>query len=274
MHSELYKRKYAIKRFGQNFLKDKYIIKKIISFINPKINDLLVEIGPGLGALTYPISYYVDHLYAIELDKKLFLYLKENINFNKKITIFNTDVMNFNFLDLKKNKNQKIRIFGNLPYNISTQIIFYLFKYHYYINDMYFMFQKEVADRLVAIPGSKNYGRLSVMSQYYYDIKKLLHVPSESFIPKPKVKSTFVKLLPRKKNLYKINIFILDIILKEAFSKRRKIISNSLKNIFSCNILDKLLISNTLRAENISKEQFYQLAYFYENKMKYDKVNL
>lgn len=266
-HSYKNKKYYVRKRFGQNFLKDKLIIKKIVSFINPQFNDLIVEIGPGLGSLTYPISYYVSNLNAIEIDKDLFLYLKKKY-INNKITFFNQNVMKFNFFNLTKNKNQKLRIFGNLPYNISTNLIFYLFQYSDYISDMFFMFQKEVANRLIANPGNKSYGRLSVMSQYYYDIKCLLTVSPESFIPKPKVNSVFLKISPKKNFLYKINTFFLDKILKEAFSKRRKIISNSLKNIFSYEKLDYLLINPILRAEDISQEQFYKLAYFYEKENK------
>lgn len=251
------------KRLGQNFLQDEFVIKKIISFINPKFNDCLIEIGPGFGALTYPISFYVKKLNAIEIDKKLFIFLKKKF-LHKKVFLFNKDVMKFDFFNLIKNKNKKIRIFGNLPYSISTQLIFYLIKYNHYISDMYFMFQKEVANRLIAKPGNKSYGRLSIISQYFYDIKILYTVEAKSFKPKPKVDSIFLQFLPKKIFIYNIKISTLDIILKKSFEKRRKTLKNNLKNFISCETLDDLSINYKLRAEKISKEQFYKLAFFYE----------
>ncbi|MFM8491624.1 MAG: 16S rRNA (adenine(1518)-N(6)/adenine(1519)-N(6))-dimethyltransferase RsmA, partial [Candidatus Methylopumilus sp.] len=166
----------AKKKFGQNFLKDAAIIHGIIQSINPLTSDLLIEIGPGLGALTKPLLEKTNRLLAIELDRDIVGWI-ENEYSKKNITVFNEDVLNFNFNQF----DQKIRIVGNLPYNISTPILFKCIDNILIIKDLHFMLQKEVVDRMIAIPSSPEYGRLSVMLQYYFAMEHLLDVPKESF---------------------------------------------------------------------------------------------
>ena len=181
----------AKKKFGQNFLKDSSIIHAIIQSIQPLQDDLLVEIGPGLGALTKPLLEKTKHLFAIELDRDIVNWMQNQYSKNN-ITIFNEDVLNFNFNQFDK----KIRIVGNLPYNISTPILFKCIEDIKIIADLHFMLQKEVVDRMIAAPSSPEYGRLSVMLQYYFAMEHLVHVPKESFDPEPKVESSFVRLIP------------------------------------------------------------------------------
>lgn len=266
-------KKYFIKKkLSQIFLKDINIIESIINTIQPQKKDLLVEIGPGFGALTNKIIKYIDIMHAIELDKNLFLYLKNNSLLIKKVIFYNQDVMKFNFFNLK-NKKKKLRIFGNLPYNISTKILFYLSKFSNIITDMHFMFQKEVANRLVAQPNCKNYGRLSVMAQYFYNIYPIFNISSKYFLPQPKVDSTLLKVTPKKNFSYQINYIILNEILKKSFNKRRKMLRNSLKEIFSCDFLNRLLIDGQLRAENISVEQYCKMTFLYEKEKNNSKKN-
>lgn len=250
------------KKLGQHFLKNKMIIKNIINTINPQYKDCLVEIGPGLGALTWPISKYINKkVITIELDKNMVDFLKKNKLFYSKIDMYNCDVMTFNFTKLAKKK--KLRIFGNIPYNISTQLIFYLFKFNKCIKDIHFTFQKQVADRLTAEPGNKKYGRLSIMAQYYYNISQIFEINNEHFFPVPKVQSILVKMIPYEKKIEKYYIKTLHKIVKEAFSKRRKILSNSLKKLFSYEVLKNLSIDK-LRAENVTIEKYNELVSYYK----------
>ncbi|HLX52308.1 MAG TPA: 16S rRNA (adenine(1518)-N(6)/adenine(1519)-N(6))-dimethyltransferase RsmA, partial [Aquella sp.] len=179
----------AKKRFGQNFLHDEYIIHEIIKTINPKPTDLMVEIGPGLGALTVPLLARVDKLEVIEIDWDIISFLQKN--FADKIHIHNTDALKF---DYSFNGNL-IRVVGNLPYNISTPLLFHLAKFKN-IQDMHFMLQKEVVERICAKPGNKDYGRLSVMLQYKFVCNKMLDVAATCFKPQPKVESAIVRLKP------------------------------------------------------------------------------
>ncbi|MXP56478.1 16S rRNA (adenine(1518)-N(6)/adenine(1519)-N(6))-dimethyltransferase RsmA [Pantoea sp. Mhis] len=252
---------YSRKRFGQHFLKNNDIIDNIISFIQPQKKEIMVEIGPGLGALTKPISKFLDILTVIEIDRNLVKILKNHNFLEKNIIIYQEDAMNFDFFKIIKDKNQKLRIFGNLPYNISTALIFYLFQYVKVIEDMHFMLQKEVVDRLIAIPGTKNYGCLSVMSQYFCKTIPLLDVPPSAFIPRPKVNSVLVRQVPFTESRYPLtDVSLLKYITTIAFSQRRKTLNNSLKHLFTTNILDLLNINPSLRAENITLSQYCQLA--------------
>ncbi|WP_422667095.1 16S rRNA (adenine(1518)-N(6)/adenine(1519)-N(6))-dimethyltransferase RsmA [Buchnera aphidicola] len=266
MKKNIYQKHIPLKKFGQNFLIDKIIINNIIQWINPKNSEVLVEIGPGLAALTEPICNMVDSLIIIEIDSNL-LELLKNKNFFSKLIIFNKNALTFDYLKLFHNQ-KLIRIFGNLPYNISVSLIIYLFKKIYIIKDMHFMIQKEVADRLIATPGNKSYGRLSILAQYYCHIKIIFNVLPESFFPIPKVYSVFVQLIPRKKYpIYVYDINILSYITNIAFQKRRKILRHSLSSLFSVDKLITLGIDPTLRAENISVLQYCKLAnYLFNNK--------
>ena len=246
----------AKKKFGQNFLKDAAIIHSIIQSINPLLNDLLIEIGPGLGALTKPLLEKTNRLLAIELDRDIVSWM-ENEYSKKNITIFNEDVLNFNFNQF----DQKIRIVGNLPYNISTPILFKCIDNILNIKDLHFMLQKEVVDRMIAIPSSPEYGRLSVMLQYYFAMEHLVDVPKESFEPEPKVESSFVRLIPYEQYPFIANnIEQFARIVKEAFSQRRKTIRNTLKSFISENDFEKIGINPRLRAENLSVSDFVKIS--------------
>ena len=246
----------AKKKFGQNFLKDSSIIHAIIQSIQPLQDDLLVEIGPGLGALTKPLLEKTKHLFAIELDRDIVNWMQNQYSKNN-ITIFNEDVLNFNFHQFDK----KIRIVGNLPYNISTPILFKCIEDIKIIADLHFMLQKEVVDRMIAAPSSSEYGRLSVMLQYYFAMEHLVHVPKESFDPEPKVESSFVRLIPYDNYPFVANnIDQFGKIVKEAFSQRRKTIRNTLKNFMNANDFENIDINPQLRAENLSVSDFVKIS--------------
>lgn len=261
MNNRVHQGHFARKRFGQNFLHDDYIIESIVAAIQPKADQALVEIGPGLAALTVPVSKYVDHLTVVEIDRDLASRLIDNPLLNNKLTVIEQDALTFDFNELKQQLGKPLRVFGNLPYNISTPLMFHLFEYANIITDMHFMLQKEVVTRLVAAPNSKDYGRLSVMAQYFCQIIPVLEVPPTSFKPAPKVDSAVVKLIPYKEKPYQLNdVKILSRVTTEAFNQRRKTIRNSLSNMFTVEQLIELNIDPNLRAENITVQQYCQLA--------------
>lgn len=261
MNNRVHQGHYARKRFGQNFLNDQYIIDSIVAAIHPQRSEALVEIGPGLGALTEPVGEHLDALTVIELDRDLAARLQTHPFLGPKLTIFQQDAMTFDFASLAQERGQSLRVFGNLPYNISTPLMFHLFSYTGAIKDMHFMLQKEVVNRLVAGPGSKAYGRLTVMAQYYCQVIPVLEVPPESFTPPPKVDSAVVRLVPWQQLPYPVSdVRMLSRITTEAFGKRRKTLRNSLGHLFSAEALDEMGIDATLRAENISVAQYCQLA--------------
>lgn len=261
MNNRVHQGHFARKRFGQNFLHDDYIIESIVAAIQPKADQALVEIGPGLAALTVPVSKYVDHLTVVEIDRDLARRLIDNPLLNNKLTVIEQDALTFDFNELKQQLGKPLRVFGNLPYNISTPLMFHLFEYANIITDMHFMLQKEVVTRLVAAPNSKDYGRLSVMAQYFCQMIPVLEVPPTSFKPAPKVDSAVVKLIPYKEKPYQVNdVKILSRVTTEAFNQRRKTIRNSLSNMFTVEQLVELNIDPNLRAENITVQQYCQLA--------------
>ncbi|QJC34057.1 16S rRNA (adenine(1518)-N(6)/adenine(1519)-N(6))-dimethyltransferase RsmA [Enterobacteriaceae endosymbiont of Donacia cinerea] len=254
------------KKYGQHILTNKKIIKKIISFINPKYYQIMVEIGPGLGALTIPIIKYNKNLSIIEIDKKFVNILKKNkILINANINIILNNILNFNFFIFTKKYKKRIRIFGSLPYNISIEVIFYLFKHLKNIKDMHFIMQKEVVNRLTAYPGRKNYGCLSIIAQLFCKIRSLIEIKASNFFPQPKIISNMVYMRPYINNPYNLNnIFFLKKIIKQAFSMRRKILRNSLVNLFSIEELNYLGIDYKIRAENVSISEYCQLANWLE----------
>ena len=182
----------ARKRFGQNFLQDPQIVADIVGAVNPPRDGQVVEIGPGLGALTVPLMARVDHLHVVEIDRDLIARLKKQYP-KDKLTIHEGDALEFDFGQLGPN----LQIVGNLPYNISTPLLFHLASFAPMVRDMHFMLQKEVVERMVALPGESEYSRLSVMLQYRFYMDWLLDVPPESFDPAPKVDSAVVRLIPR-----------------------------------------------------------------------------
>jgi 16S rRNA (adenine1518-N6/adenine1519-N6)-dimethyltransferase len=250
----------ARKRFGQNFLHDDYIIDQIVTVIGPQKNQHMVEIGPGLGALTEPVCELIDALTVIELDRDLAARLRTHPFIASKLTIIEADALKYDFSQLLSD-NKPLRIFGNLPYNISTPLMFHLFSFANKVQDMHFMLQKEVVNRLAASPGNKSYGRLSVMAQYHCQIIPVLQVPPSAFNPPPKVDSAVVRLVPhQQKPVSLLNEDTLHTVCAQAFNQRRKTIRNSLKESLNEQQLIDLDINPELRAENLSLEQYAKIA--------------
>jgi 16S rRNA (adenine1518-N6/adenine1519-N6)-dimethyltransferase len=246
----------ARKRFGQNFLQDAHIISRIIDAIAPKANDNLIEIGPGLGALTDLLLQRLEQLTVIEIDRDLIAKLKErNL---KQLTIIEKDVLTVDFASLDK---QHLRIIGNLPYNISTPLLFHLLRYHHLIDDMFFMLQKELVERITAPVNDKNYGRLSVMLQYYCETDYLFTVPATAFKPVPKVESAIIRLRPKKQRAVTANNEeAFTMIVKSAFAHRRKTINNNLKELISQETFASLGISPQKRAQDLSVADYVSLS--------------
>jgi 16S rRNA (adenine1518-N6/adenine1519-N6)-dimethyltransferase len=211
----------ARKRFGQHFLSDGGIIDAIVDAIHPEAGQAMVEIGPGLAALTQPLVERLGHLTVIELDRDLAVRLR----LHKQLSVVESDVLKVNFTELFK--GQKLRVVGNLPYNISTPILFHLLTHVDVIEDQHFMLQKEVIDRMVASPATSDYGRLSVMLQWRYDMENVLFVPPESFEPPPRVDSAVVRMIPRTTPA-PVDFQLFEKMVQVAFSQRRKLLRHTL----------------------------------------------
>lgn len=211
----------ARKRFGQHFLSDGGIIDAIVDAIQPDPGQAMVEIGPGLAALTQPLVERLGHLTVIELDRDLAVRLR----LHKQLSVVESDVLKVNFTALFK--GQKLRVVGNLPYNISTPILFHLLDHVDIIEDQHFMLQKEVIDRMVAAPSTSDYGRLSVMLQWRYEMENVLFVPPESFEPPPRVDSAVVRMIPRAQPA-PVDFQLLEKMVQVAFSQRRKLLRHTL----------------------------------------------
>lgn len=247
------------KRFGQNFLKDTHVLQKIAREIGLAPSDHVVEIGPGQGALTRYLLNTVPHLDAVELDRDLVVLLRE-IFPSEQLTVHAGDALAFDYRQLFT-ESTPLRIVGNLPYNISTPLLFHLFTYHTIIRDMHFMLQKEVVLRLTAQTGTADYGRLSVMSQYFCDNSYLFTVSPHAFTPAPKVDSAIVRLIPKKTlPLNAAEFAVFSAIVKEAFNYRRKKLTNGLKKFITPELLTTLNISVDARPENISGAEFIRIA--------------
>lgn len=257
----------ARKRFGQNFLHDDYIIDSIVAAIAPQEDDNIVEIGPGLGALTEPVAEKVKRLNVVELDRDLAERLEHHPFLRDKLNITQADAMQFDFGQLAS-EDKQLRVFGNLPYNISTPLMFHLFSFANKIKDMHFMLQKEVVNRLCAGPNSKAYGRLTVMAQYYCKVIPVLEVPPSAFKPAPKVDSAVVRLEPYDVPPFKAkSIKILNQVCSMAFNQRRKTIRNGLRDLLDVEQLQEIGIDITKRAENITVEEYVNIAnYIYDLK--------
>ncbi|GAB6141736.1 16S rRNA (adenine(1518)-N(6)/adenine(1519)-N(6)) -dimethyltransferase RsmA [Methylosoma difficile] len=257
----------ARKRFGQNFLHDHSIIYNIFSSIQASAGEHWVEIGPGLGALTEPLLKQKLNLDVVELDRDLVALLEKKFAAYDNLRIHSADALRFDFAALAA-PGEKLRVIGNLPYNISTPLMFHLLDNAYCIEDMHFMLQKEVVDRICAEPGSKKYGRLSVMMQYYCDTEWLFDVPPESFDPAPQVTSAIVRLVPHKQPPVQIkDVKVLNRVVTEAFMQRRKTLRNALKKLISDEAINELGIDASLRAENITLEEFAKLSSLVEKKL-------
>lgn len=247
------------KRFGQNFLQNTHIIEAILQAIQPQRKDNIIEIGPGLGALTIPLLAKVDQLTAIEIDRDLQEHLQALEQGHNKLTIIGDDALKMDYHKFGAHQ----RIIGNLPYNISTPLIIRLLQYSSCIEDMHFMLQKELVERMAAVPGNKTYGRLSVMVQYTCEAELLFTVPPDAFYPKPKVDSAVIRLTPLKSSPYPKVVFDhFEHLVARAFSMRRKTLANNLKSLITADELQQLGIAPSRRPEQISVEEYAQIAKF------------
>ncbi|MFM2449563.1 MAG: hypothetical protein RIS44_2013 [Pseudomonadota bacterium] len=211
------------KRFGQHFLVDGGVIDAIVQGIEPCPGDALIEIGPGLGALTNPLVRECEHLTVVELDRDLAARLRKRV----ELRVVESDVLKVDFAALAAELSAPLRVVGNLPYNISTPILFHLMDFAHHVRDQHFMLQKEVVDRMVAEPATKDYGRLSVMLQWRYEMETLLEVPPEAFDPPPRVDSAVVRMLVRLTPA-KVDAQLLREVVAVAFSQRRKLVRHTL----------------------------------------------
>jgi 16S rRNA (adenine1518-N6/adenine1519-N6)-dimethyltransferase len=250
----------ARKRFGQNFLHDAQIIDRIVRAITPKEGQQLVEIGPGQGAITAPLLKAGAELTAIEIDRDLAALLRERFVDQPRFHLVEMDVLKFDFATLGA-QPASLRILGNLPYNISTPLLFHLLQYADLIHDMVFMLQLEVVDRLAAGPGSDDYGRLSVMMQYRCSVEKLFKVPPGAFNPQPKVDSAIVRLVPRRPLPHPAtDEALFERVVREAFSQRRKTLRNTLRQLVSPEQFEELGIDATRRAETLELGDYVRIA--------------
>lgn len=250
----------ARKRFGQNFLHDQYVINKIIRAIHPQAHDRLVEIGPGIGAITEPLLEETGRLDVVELDRDLIPILRTKFFNYPDFNIHEGDALKFDFGTIA-GKEQPLRIVGNLPYNISTPLIFHLLSHHQQVQDMHFMLQKEVVDRLASEPGSSDYGRLGIMAQYYCRVEPLFIVGPGSFNPPPKVDSAIVRLVPHQQLPHPVqDIKVLEQVVRSAFGMRRKTLRNTLKTLIDAEHISALGIDPSLRPERITLAEYVRIA--------------
>jgi 16S rRNA (adenine1518-N6/adenine1519-N6)-dimethyltransferase len=250
----------ARKRFGQHFLHDPHVINNILTAINPEPGQPIVEIGPGLGALTCPLLERVEQLDVVELDRDVIPLLKEKCGSAGMLNVHEADALRYDFSQLTS-PGTRLRVVGNLPYNISTPLIFHLLEHAELISDMHFLLQKEVVDRICARPGGGDYGRLSVMVQYRCRTTSLFNVSRGAFNPPPKVESAVVRLVPYETLPWPAkDEGIFARLVNQAFSQRRKTLRKSLKGIAQDKDFELVGIDPGLRPEQLNVEQFVQLA--------------
>lgn len=254
------------KRFGQNFLQDPGIIDQIVHAIHPQADDLMVEIGPGLGALTEHLVDQVGQLAVVELDRDLIPNLRISFATRKNFHIYEGDALKFDYrripsdLCAEQENERKMRIVGNLPYNISTPLLFHLIEYQSQISDMHFMLQKEVVDRMAAGVGDNAYGRLGIMIQYFCRVEPLFLVPPSAFNPPPKVDSAIVRLVPHETPPVTTRCTkSLNRIVTAAFNQRRKTVRNALKSFADDALLEAAGIDPEVRPEQVSLAQYARL---------------
>lgn len=252
----------ARKRFGQNFLHDPGVIERIVRSISPRADDAMVEIGPGLGALTEEILAVNPHLQVVELDRDLIPVLRTKFFNYPDFRIHEADALRFDFSSLVTD-GKPLRIVGNLPYNISTPLIFHLLSQSGVVRDMHFMLQKEVVQRMAAGPGENNYGRLGIMTQYFCKVQPLFEVGPGAFKPAPKVDSAIVRLVPHETLPHPAKDHkTLQVVVRTAFNARRKTLRKALGTLVSAEQLQSLGINDGLRPENLSLADFVAIADF------------
>ena len=246
------------KRFGQNFLTDQSVLHDIISLIAPQADDAMVEIGPGLGAMTRLLLESLSRLHVVELDRDLVTRLAKTFK-PERLTIHQGDALQFDFTQIPVEPGKKLRVVGNLPYNISTPLLFHLTQFAPLVQDQHFMLQKEVVERMVAEPGSKAYGRLSVMLQWRYRMGLLLVVPPTAFEPPPRVESAIVRMIPIEQPLA-CDVAKLELVVTTAFSQRRKVLRNCVSGLFAESDLIDAGVDPQARPETVPLAQFVALA--------------
>lgn len=248
----------ARKRFGQNFLTDKLVLDNIIDAIGPQRGETMVEIGPGLAAMTALLLKSLDHMHVVELDRDLVARLEKAYP-REKLTVHSGDALKFDFGSIPVPEGQRLRVVGNLPYNISSPLLFHLADFAPLVEDQHFMLQKEVVERMVAEPGTKAYSRLSVMLQWRYDMDLLFIVPPTAFDPPPQVDSAIVRMIPKRQKLA-CDADRLEKVVAKAFSQRRKVIRNCVAGMFTEAQLVEAGIDPGARPEAVALEQYVALA--------------
>jgi 16S rRNA (adenine1518-N6/adenine1519-N6)-dimethyltransferase len=246
------------KRFGQNFLTDQSVLYDIMRAIEPKPDDTMVEIGPGLGAMTHLLLESLRQLHVVELDRDLVTRLKKSAD-QARLIVHAGDALQFDFASIAVTPGRKLRVVGNLPYNISSPLLFHLTQIAPQVQDQHFMLQKEVVERMVAEPGGKTYGRLSVMLQWRYHMELLFIVPPTAFDPPPRVESAIVRMIPIARPLACEQASLEQVVLK-AFSQRRKVLRNCVAGMFTENELIDAGVNPQARPETVPLEQFVALA--------------
>lgn len=249
----------ARKRFGQNFLHDRHWIERIVRGIDPKPGDALIEIGPGQAALTREVIAAAGHETAVEIDRDLAQFLREQFP-AEELTLIEADALKLDWCSVLAGR--RLRIIGNLPYNISSPLLFALMKAADRVIDQHFMLQREVVDRMVAEPGSKTYGRLSVMLQYRYVMHKLFDVPPGAFVPPPKVTSSIVRMVPRpKETLEPVDMDVFSQVVAQAFQQRRKTLRNALSALLDEEAIERAGVNPASRAETLDVAAYVRLAH-------------
>lgn len=252
------------KSLGQNFLQDPNIINKIVSSLNIRPDDIVVEIGPGRGALTELILPLALETHLVEFDRDLVEYWQKRRDSNKSLIVHGADILDFDLNQIIKSSSAKIKLIGNLPYNISSPILFHLLPYADHVEHQIVMLQKEVVERMASQPGSKQYGRLSVMLQQRYTIENLFKVPPSAFFPPPKVDSAIARLTPLEKVIHPVDCHDhFAKVVKQAFSMRRKTLRNTLKKLLSAEQIESAGINPSARAETLSVADFSILSNIY-----------
>ena len=248
------------KRFGQNFLRDPDYIRRVVAAVAPRSGDHCVEIGPGDGALTEPLAEAAGRLDCIELDRDLARQLESRFAEWNSVRVHRRDILKFDLAELGENPGG-LRVVGNLPYNISTPVLFRLLKISPLVTDMTFMLQREVVERMAAAPGSRNYGRLSVMLAYHCAVERLFDVPPEAFRPQPKVHSSVVRLRShRPRPLRAADDDGLAAVVRTAFGLRRKTLRNSLKSLAAPEVLERLPVDLGARPEQLGVADYVRIS--------------
>jgi 16S rRNA (adenine1518-N6/adenine1519-N6)-dimethyltransferase len=249
----------ARKRFGQNFLADEQVIQRIIDTIHPVSGELILEIGPGQAAISSLLAETGAELHLLEIDRDLAARLEDRFASAGNVEVHTGDALKADFSKIVDGR--PFRLVGNLPYNISTPLLFHVLRWRSLITDMHFMLQQEVVNRMAASPGGKAWGRLSVMCQVYCEVTQLFNVPPEAFIPAPKVQSGFIRLVPHGKPPVKIrDMQAFERLVSQAFSMRRKTLRNSLKSLLDTSLIEAAGIDPGLRPETLGVAQFAALA--------------